>query len=76
MLDLFLASSLLDAMKPHTRLVLIGDSDQLPPIGPGSFFAELLACPDIPKLRLTDIFRQALGSDIVINSHMINKGLR
>ena len=74
MLDLFLASSLLDAMKPHTRLVLIGDSDQLPPIGPGSFFAELLACPDIPKVRLTDIFRQALGSDIVINSHMINKG--
>jgi len=74
MLDLMLASSLLDAMKPHTRLVLIGDADQLPPIGPGSFFSELLACPEIPKTRLTEIFRQAQGSDIVINSHMINHG--
>lgn len=74
MLDLMLASALLDAMKPHTRLVLIGDADQLPPMGPGSFFSELLACPDIPQTRLTEIFRQAQGSDIVVNSHMINRG--
>ncbi|MEA4920709.1 MAG: ATP-dependent RecD-like DNA helicase [Clostridiaceae bacterium] len=74
MLDLLLASSLLDAMKPHTRLVLIGDADQLPPMGPGSFFSELLVCPDIPKTILTEIFRQAQGSDIVVNSHMINQG--
>lgn len=74
MLDLMLASSLLDAMKPHARLILIGDADQLPPMGPGSFFSELLACPNIAKTRLTEIFRQAQGSDIVINSHMINGG--
>ncbi len=74
MLDLLLASSLLDAMKPHARLVLIGDADQLPPMGPGSFFAELLACPDIPQTRLTEIFRQARGSRIVLNSHRINAG--
>ena len=47
MLDLMLASSLLDAMKSHARLILIGDADQLPPMGPGSFFSELLACPNI-----------------------------
>lgn len=74
MLDLMLASSLLDAMKPHTRLVLIGDADQLPPMGPGSFFSELLACRDIPQTHLDEIFRQAQGSDIVVNSHMINRG--
>ena len=74
MLDLQLAASLLDAMKPHTRLVLIGDADQLPPMGPGSFFSELMGCPDIPKTRLTEIFRQAQGSRIVLNSHSINRG--
>lgn len=74
MLDLMLASSLLDAMKPHARLILIGDADQLPPMGPGSFFSELLGCPDIAKTRLTEIFRQAQDSDIVVNSHRINRG--
>lgn len=74
MLDLMLAASLLRAMKPHTRLVLVGDADQLPPVGPGSFFADLLASECVPSVRLTEIFRQAQNSDIVVNAHRINSG--
>lgn len=75
MLDLSLASSLLEAMKPHARLVLIGDADQLPPVWAGSVFADLLACDFVPQVRLTEIFRQAQGSQIVMNAHRINRGL-
>ncbi len=75
MLDLMLAASLLRAMKPHTRLVLVGDADQLPPVGPGSFFADLLASGCVPAVRLTEIFRQAQDSDIVVSAHRINQGL-
>lgn len=74
MLDLSLAASLLRAMKPHTRLVLIGDADQLPPVWAGSVFADLLACDFIPQVRLTEIFRQAQNSQIVMNAHRINQG--
>ena len=74
MIDLTLASSVLDALKPHARLVLIGDADQLPPIGPGSFFADLLACQQIPQVRLQHIFRQALDSDIIESARRINLG--
>ena len=74
MLDLTLAASLLRAMKPHTRLVLVGDADQLPPVGPGSFFADLLASGCVPSVRLTEIFRQAQDSDIVVSAHRINHG--
>ena len=61
MLDLMLAASLLRAMKPHTRLVLVGDADQLPPVGPGSFFADLLASECVPAVRLTEIFPAGAG---------------
>ena len=74
MLDLSLAASLLRAMKPHTRLVLIGDADQLPPVWAGSVFADLWACDFIPQVRLTEIFRQAQNSQIVMNAHRINQG--
>ncbi len=75
MLDISLTSSLLEAMKPHARLVLIGDADQLPPVWAGSVFADLLACDFAPQVRLTEIFRQAQGSQIVMNAHRINQGL-
>lgn len=75
MLDISLTASLLDAMKPHTRLVLIGDADQLPPVWAGSVFADLLSCEFVPAVRLTEIFRQAQGSQIVMNAHRINQGL-
>ena len=74
MLDLALASSLLEALPPHGRLVLVGDADQLPPVGAGSFFADLLAVERIPRVRLTEIFRQAQGSDIVLNAHAFDRG--
>lgn len=74
MLDISLTASLLEAMKPHTRLILIGDADQLPPVWAGSVFADLLACEFIPQVRLTEIFRQAQGSQIVMNAHRINQG--
>lgn len=73
MIELGLAASMLRALKPHTRLVLIGDADQLPPIGAGNFFADLLAS-DLPQIRLTEIFRQAEKSRIVMNAHLINRG--
>ena len=74
MLDLALAASLLDALKPHTRLVLVGDADQLPPVGAGSLFSDLLACSSIPRVCLTQVFRQAQDSDIILNAHLINAG--
>lgn len=74
MLDISLTASLLEAMKPHTRLVLIGDADQLPPVWAGSVFSDLLACDFVPKVHLTEIFRQAQNSQIVMNAHRINRG--
>ncbi|MBR4991394.1 MAG: ATP-dependent RecD-like DNA helicase [Clostridia bacterium] len=74
MLELSLAASLLEALPLHCRLVLVGDADQLPPVGAGSFFADLLAVEDLPRVRLTEIFRQAQGSDIVLNAHRFNSG--
>ena len=74
MLELSLACSLLEALPLHCRLVLVGDADQLPPVGAGSFFADLLAVEAVPRIRLTEIFRQAQGSDIVLNAHRFNGG--
>ncbi len=74
MIDNALAAALLDALKPHTRLVLVGDVDQLPPVGSGSFFSDLLDCPSLPRVALTEIFRQARESDIVVAAHEINSG--
>ena len=74
MLDLALAASLLEAMPPHARLILVGDADQLPPVGAGSFFADLIAVETLPRVRLTEIFRQAQNSDIVLNAHILNRG--
>ena len=74
MLELSLAASLLEAMPLHGRLVLVGDADQLPPVGAGSFFADLLGVEALPRVRLTEIFRQAQGSDIILNAHSFNRG--
>ncbi len=74
MLELSLAASLLEALPLHARLVLVGDADQLPPVGAGSFFADLLGVEAIPRVVLTEIFRQARDSDIVLNAHRFNRG--
>lgn len=74
MLDVRLAADLLAALAPGTRLVLVGDVDQLPSVGPGSVLADLIASRVVPTVRLTQIFRQAAQSLIVSNAHRINHG--
>jgi exodeoxyribonuclease V alpha subunit len=74
MLDVELAASLLAAVPAGCRLVLVGDADQLPSVGPGNVLADLIASGVIPVIRLTDIFRQADRSLIVTNAHRINRG--
>ncbi len=74
MVDQELFFRILDALNSSTMLVLVGDDAQLPSVGPGNVLRELIACPEIPNVRLTQIFRQAETSDIVLASHKINRG--
>lgn len=74
MVDITLMSSLLKALKPGCRLVLVGDADQLPPVGPGNVFSDIIRSQTVPTVRLTEIFRQKGDSRIVRNAHMINRG--
>ncbi|HWC82879.1 MAG TPA: ATP-dependent RecD-like DNA helicase [Pseudonocardiaceae bacterium] len=75
MLDLLLANKLIKAVGPGAHLLLVGDVDQLPSVGPGQVLRDLLA-PDtpIPHVRLTQVFRQAAESGVVTNAHRINAG--
>ncbi len=75
MVDVLLLHSLLRAVKSNTRLIFVGDPDQLPPVGPGCPLRDCLKCGVIPSVRLTDIFRQAQESMIVMNAHSINHGM-
>ena len=74
MVDICLMDALLKAMPPDARLVMVGDADQLPPVGPGNVFSALIRSQVIPTVRLTEIFRQNEGSKIIRNAHMINRG--
>lgn len=74
MVDISLMDALLKAMPPDARLVMVGDADQLPSVGPGNVFSAVLRSGVVPAVRLTEIFRQNEGSRIVRNAHMINKG--
>ncbi len=74
MIDVFLFSSLLSALRPGTRLILIGDSDQLPSVGAGDVLRDIIAAEKYPVYRLERIFRQAEESRIVVNAHRINNG--
>ena len=74
MVDVPLMAALLDALEGDCRLVLVGDPDQLPSVGPGSLFADLIRSGAVPTVRLTEIFRQAARSAIVRNAHLINRG--
>ena len=74
MVDVTLMAALLNALRPDCRLVLVGDPDQLPSVGPGNLFADLIRSQVVPTVRLTEIFRQAAQSAIVRNAHMINHG--
>ena len=74
MVDLTLMHALLSAVVPGTRLVLVGDVDQLPSVGPGSVLKDIIISRCFPVVTLTRIFRQAGESDIVVNAHKINAG--
>ena len=74
MVDLLLMRSLLRAIEPGTRLILVGDADQLPSVGAGNVLEDVLKSGVIPKCMLTDIFRQGETSRIVVNAHRINHG--
>ena len=74
MLDIRLLYRLLRAIPKGKRLILVGDPDQLPPVGPGSPFGDMLRSGQLPAVRLTEIFRQAQQSLIVMNAHKINQG--
>ena len=74
MVDVLLMYSLLRAIKPGTRLILVGDSDQLPSVGAGNVLKDMIDSNVINVVRLNEIFRQARESMIVVNAHKINKG--
>ena len=74
MVDIFLMKALLCALRPGTRLVLVGDVDQLPSVGAGNVLRDLIASEAVRVVRLTRIFRQAGQSQIVLNAHRINRG--
>ena len=74
MVDIQLLHSLLQAVPEKARLILVGDPDQLPPVGPGFPFNDMLRSGELPCVRLTEIFRQAQQSLIVMNAHRVNRG--
>lgn len=74
MVDIQLFQALLRAVMPGTRLVLVGDVNQLPSVGPGQVLRDLISSRSFPMVVLQKIFRQAVESDIVVNSHRINRG--
>ncbi len=74
MIDLMLMRALLRAISPGTRLILVGDADQLPSVGPGNVLQDVLDSGEVPCARLTEIYRQSELSRIVVNAHLINHG--
>jgi exodeoxyribonuclease V alpha subunit len=74
MLDVFLAHSFFKAIPPDAQVLLVGDIDQLPSVGPGMVLRDIISSEQIPVIRLTEIFRQAASSHIVTNAHRINQG--
>ncbi len=74
MVDLFLMNALLKAIQPGTRLIMVGDANQLPSVGAGNVLRDIIHSGVIQTIRLNRIFRQAAASDIVVNAHKINEG--
>lgn len=74
MIDILLMNSLLKALNPGTRVVLVGDIDQLPSVGPGNVLRDIISSGVVKVVRLDEIFRQSEESMIVLNAHRINKG--
>ncbi len=74
MVDILLMNSLLKAINPGTRLILVGDADQLPSVGAGNVLKDIISSNIVKVVRLNEIFRQAQESMIIVNAHRINKG--
>ncbi len=74
MLDVVLMNSLLKAIPPAAGLILVGDVDQLPSVGPGAVLRDVITSGLVPVIRLSEIFRQARESQIIVNAHRINRG--
>ncbi|AGL17192.1 RecD/TraA family helicase [Actinoplanes sp. N902-109] len=74
MLDLILANKLIKAVPPGAHLLMVGDVDQLPSVGAGEVLRDLLAAEAVPRVRLTQVFRQAADSGVVTNAHRVNAG--
>ena len=75
MVDISLLHSLMQAIPENARIIMVGDPDQLPPVGPGFPFSDMLRSGMLPSIRLTEIFRQAQESLIVMNAHRVNQGV-
>ena len=74
MVDILLMNALLKAVPSHAAVLLVGDVDQLPSVGPGAVLQDIIESGQVPTMRLTEIFRQAASSSIVVNAHRINAG--
>jgi exodeoxyribonuclease V alpha subunit len=74
MVDVLLVHSLVRALPSRAGLILVGDVDQLPSVGPGPVLHDLIASGVVPVVRLTEVFRQAAGSQIITNAHRIRQG--
>jgi exodeoxyribonuclease V alpha subunit len=74
MIDSTLLHSLLDAVPDHAAIIFVGDIDQLPSVGSGAVLFDMISSNIIPTVRLTEIFRQAINSKIIVNAHRINQG--
>ena len=75
MVDVPLMRALLRALPERAALLLVGDVDQLPSVGPGQVLADIIASCAVPVVRLTEVFRQAAQSQIIVNAHRINQGV-
>jgi exodeoxyribonuclease V alpha subunit len=74
MVDIVLMHQLLRAIPEQVAVLMVGDVDQLPSVGPGAVLADIIASGRVPTVRLTEIFRQAATSQIIVNAHRINQG--
>ena len=75
MMDVILANKLVRAIPAGAHLLMVGDVDQLPSVGPGQVLADIIASSAVPVVRLTEVFRQAAESRIIVNAHRINQGV-
>jgi exodeoxyribonuclease V alpha subunit len=75
MVDVLLMQALLKAVPDQAALIIVGDIDQLPSVGPGQVLADVIGSGALPVVRLTEVFRQAAASRIIVNAHRINQGL-